>query len=210
MQQMNQAQFAVHRGVSKGAVSNWKAAGLLVFAEGPNGKMMVDVARSDAKVNAKIDPMRGRPATGGPAALGADAPALPLGEGAAPAPASAAASNDLADERLQELRERRFGSALKNAQLAGDLVPLAEAERRVAEIGRVARERIQATLRGLAERFAAETEPRTIMVLAEQAVDQVFGELADLAEQGAFGDDDAELSAEETAELDAAAAESDL
>lgn len=204
---MTQAEFARHRGVTKGAVSNWKAAGLLVFAENAAGRTLVDVVRTEAKLNGKLDPMRGRPASGGSAA-GADAPALPLGEGATPAPAAAVPLDpraDFNDERLQHLREQRTGQALKNAQLAGELVPLVEAERRVAEIGRVARERIQAALRGLAERLASETETRAVMVLLETEVDQVFGELADLADAGAFGDDDAELSADEVAEQEAAA-----
>lgn len=207
MHLMTQAEFARHRGVTKGAVSNWKKAGLLAFANDSTGKMLVDVVRSDAKLNGNINPMRGRPTSGGSAAAGADAPALPLGEGAGPAPAAAGQANDLADERLQELRERRFGQAMKNAQLAGELVALIEAERRVAEIGRVARERVQAQLRGMAERLASESEPRTIMVLLEQAVDQVFEELADMAARGDFAgdDDDVELSADELAEQEAAA-----
>lgn len=201
--QLTQAEFAKRRGVSKGCVSNWKAAGLLVLVEGPNGKPVVDVDRTEAKLNTKLDPMRGRPATGGSAA--SEAPALPLGEGVAPAP-SIPANNDLADERLQELRERRFGAALKNAQAARQLVLLAEAERRCSEMGRVSRERIQSALRGLAERLAAETDTRAVMVLLETEVDRVFAELADLAEQGGFaGDDDAELSPEEIAEQEAVA-----
>jgi hypothetical protein len=42
---MTQAQFARHRGAGKSSATNWKNAGLLVLAEGPNGKMMVDVAQ---------------------------------------------------------------------------------------------------------------------------------------------------------------------
>ena len=209
MQLLTQTQFAQRRGVSKGAVSNWKAAGLLVLAEGPNGKPLVDVVRTEAKLNAKLDPMRGRPSTGG----GLDpAPALPLGEGGAPAPsaspAPSAAPGGLADERMQHLREQRVGAALKNAQLAGDLVPLIEAEQRVAEVGRAARERMHAWLRSVAERFAAETEVRAIMALGEEGIDQVFAELADAAAAGDFaGADDSagELTADELAEQEAAA-----
>lgn len=208
---MTQAQFARHRGVSKGAVSNWKAAKLLVFAEGPGGKPMVDVDRSEARLNAKLDPMRGRPATGGTpaaAAPGGEAPALPLGDAASALPAAAPAAG-LADERIHQVREQRIGNALKNAQMAGDLVPLIEAERRVSEIGRAARERTHAWLRSMAERFAAESDVRAIMALAEEGLDQVFNELADAAMRGDFAGEeaDAELSVEEQAELEAAGAE---
>jgi hypothetical protein len=211
VQLMTQAQFARHRGVSKGAVSNWKKAKLLVLAEGEAGKVMVDVERSEARLNAKLDPMRGRPTTGGqPAAAlpGGEAPALPLGDAPAAAPTSPA-PRGLADERIDQVREQRIGNALKNAQLAGDLVPLIEAERRVSEVGRAARERIHAWLRSMAERFAAESDVRTIMAIGEEGIDQVFGELADAAERGDFaGDDaDADLTVEEKAEFEAAAVE---
>jgi hypothetical protein len=211
---MTQAQFARHRGVSKGSVSNWKKSGLLVFAEGEGGKHLVDVARTEAKLNANLDPGRGRPTTGmtgaadAPAAAspGGEAPALPLEEGAAPA-APRDMRGDYNDERVQHLREQRTGQALKNAQLANELVPLVEAERRVAEIGRAARERMHAWLRSNAERFAAEKDVRQIITLGEAGIDQVFAELADSAARGDFaGQEDDDLSAEEKAEMEAAAA----
>ena len=209
MQWMTQAEFARHRRVSKPAVTAWKKKGLLVMAEDPaDGRIKVDVARSDARINARVDPMRGRPPSGAVApATGGPAPVLPLDPPpqAPPGPSSAGA---LSDERVEHLREQRIGSALKNAQLAGGLVPLVEAERRVSEIGRAARERMQAWLRGIAERFAATSDLRTIMALGEEGIDAVFAELADAAAGGAFaGEDEAELTAEEKAELEAAAAE---
>lgn len=207
-QLMTQAQFARHRGVSKGSVTNWKNAGWLVMAEGPTGKALVDVVRTELKLNANIDPMRGRPSTGGEPATaspGGEAPALPLGETAA-APATAPKRDDLADERVQHLREQRTGQALKNAQMAGDLVPLIEAERRVAEVGRAARERMHAWLRSMAERFAAEKDVRQIMAIGESGIDQVFTELADAADRGDFAGDEAEdLTPDEVAEMEAAA-----
>lgn len=204
MQLMTQAEFARHRGVVKSAVSNWKKGGLLVLAEGHNGKPMVDVARTDARLNAKIDPMRGRPSMGGGPAEAAHR--LPLDSSpavVAPAPpAGASGSRTIADERMEQVREQRIGNALKNAQLAGDLVPLIEAERRVGEVGRAARERMHAWLRSVAERFAAEKDVRTIMALGEEGIDQVFAELADAALSGAFAATDDELTADEQAELE--------
>jgi hypothetical protein len=199
---MTQAEYARHRGVTKPAVSNWKKQGLLVLAEDPSdARIKVDVARTDAKLNAKIDPMRGRP----PAGAAEPAPALPLEGGAAPVPASPAASageGTVTDERVLHLREQRIGQAMKNAQTARELVPLVEAERRVSEIGRAARERMQAWLRSSAERFAAEKDVRQIMAIGEAGIDEVFAELADAALRGDFaGDEEADLTAEEQAEL---------
>jgi hypothetical protein len=96
------------------------------------------------------------------------------------------ANRSIADERIEQVREQRIGNALKNAQLAGELVPLVEAERRVSEVGRAARERMHAWLRSVAERFAAEKDVRTIMALGEEGIDQVFAELADAAVRGEF------------------------
>jgi hypothetical protein len=209
VQLMTQAQFARHRGVSKGSVTNWKNAKLLVMAEGPGGKAMVDVVRTELKLNANIDPMRGRPSTGGQAPAAdspGDAPALPLGEGSA-APAIAPKADDYAQARLEESRERRTGQALKNAQLAGDLVPLIEAERRVSEVGRAARDRMQAWMRSQAERFAAEKDVRQIMAIAEAGIDEVFAELAVAAERGDFAGSDDALTPEEVADMEAAAVE---
>jgi hypothetical protein len=202
-QLMTQAQFARHRGVVKGAVSNWKKGGLLVMAEGPGGRPMVDVVRTELKLNANLDPMRGRPPTGASGKASGEAPALPLGEGPAPEPKR----DDLADERAAHLREQRTGQALKNAQLAGQLVPLIEAERRVSEVGRAARERMHAWFRSIAERVAAEKDVRQIMVIGESGIDEVFAELADAAERGDFAGHDDELPAEEVAEMESAAAE---
>jgi len=205
-QLMTQAQFARHRGVVKGAVSNWKKAGLLVMAEGPGGKPMVDVQRTELKLNANLDPGRGRPTTAAAGALspGGDEPALPLGEGPAAAPA-APGDRSLNDERLEELRERRIGQAMKNAQQAGQLVPLVEAERRVSEIGRAARERIHSWARNIAERVAAEKDIRQVQAIFEDGIDQVFRELADAAQRGdlAGDSDEPDLTDGELIELDA-------
>jgi hypothetical protein len=193
VQLMTQAEFARHRGVSKGSVTNWKNAKLLVMAEGPNGKPMVDVVRTELKLNANIDPMRGRPSTGG-------SPQLQLRRGAKRRRCRSPKGRQRrhrsqarrpGDERVQHLREQRIGQALKNAQLAGELVPLIEAERRVAKS---AGRRASASTPGcaaIAEQFAAEKDVRQIMRLGEKGIDEVFAQLADAADRGDFaGDDD--------------------
>lgn len=195
---MTPAEYARHRGVqSRSAVSNWKKAGLLIFAECPEtGKMKIHVARSDARLNAKLDPMRGRPAA-------ATSAALPLDDAAAPAANRLPSGNaSLQDERTLALREQRYGQALKNAQASGELAPVAELERRAAEIGRAARERLQAWFRSVAERLAAEREVRAVMMIGEEGIDGVFAELANDAAEGVFAavepeDDADEASADE-------------
>ena len=195
-QLMTQADFARHRGVTRPAVSNWKKQGLLVFAEGPDGRVYVDVTRSELKLNAKIDPMRGRPTAAAPS-IGAEEAGLPTSA------TSAGDTPSLANERLELIREQRIGQRLKNGRESGELVPLIEAERRVAEIGRSARERMQAWLRSMAERFAAERDARTIMSIGEAGIDAVFAELADAARSGLVDDDgqDDEIEDEEPAAI---------
>jgi hypothetical protein len=197
---MTQADYARHRGVSKPAVSNWKKAELIVFAEDPSdGRLKVDVARTDAKLNARIDPMRGRPAGGTPA------PASPIEEAAA-AIAAPASGESLQSVRMELLKRQSTGQALKNAEAARELGAIVELERRANEIGRAARERIQAWFRGAAERLAAERDARTIMAFGEEEIDRVFAELADHAEAGAFGDDSTEEAAADAEDAPALAA----
>ena len=184
---MSQAEYAAHRGVGKPAVSNWKKAGHLVFAQDPvTGRMMVDVVRSDAKVNGRVDPMRGRPS----AAAAAPIAAAAAGDGALPLEPAPAAGPSLVDARFELMSEQRVGAALKNAQLARELVPLVECERRLMEAGRLVRERVQASFRGLAERLSVEQDPRSIMSILEAEFDLLFAGLADEIDGGALDDDD--------------------
>lgn len=186
---LTQAQFAVRRGVGKSAVSNWKKAGLLVFAEAPDGRMMVDAARTEARLNARIDPTRGRP-TGAPPE---EAPA----DDQLPLDGSPVQQRNLARVRAEVAEEDLIGKRMRNAADARELVPAVEAERRLGELGRMARERVQAELRGLAERLAAEREPRAIMTLLDGATDRAFHALADAIEGGALDrDEEEEVSAE--------------
>jgi hypothetical protein len=191
---MTQAEFAAHRGVGKSAVSNWKKAGLLVFAEGPDGKLAVDVARTDAKLNARIDPTRGRPTTaigetGVPSELALDV------DTSSPAVRNAAAV------RVEVAEEELVFRRMKNAEVARQLVPMVEVERRLGNLGRMARERVEAELRGRAEQIAAQRDPRSVMMLIVEACDTAFNALADAIERGALARDD-----EDEAEPEAEAA----
>lgn len=218
MQLMTQAQFATHRGVTKAAVSNWKRDGLLVLVEDPaDHRIKVDVSQTEAVLAARRDPMRGRPPVASNSEGSETLP--PAEEGGAqqlslptaPAGDAGGGARSLADERIAQVREQRIGNALKNAQLAGELVLLIEADRRVAEGARACRERMHAWLRSVAERFAAERDVRAIMAIGEEGIDQIFEELANQAGRGEFAGDDEEdePTAEELAELDAAASASE-
>ena len=183
---MMQAEYAAHRGVGKSAVSNWKRDGLLVFAKHPTtGREMVDVAQTDALIASRRDPMRGRPTSGtaAPAAIVAADAALPIEPAVSAAPS-------LADARFELIAEQRIGAALKNERDAGNLVPLIECERRLAETGRLVRERVQSAFRGMAERLAVERDPRVIMSIGEEELDRVFGDLASEIASGALDDED--------------------
>lgn len=196
---MSQSDFATRRGVGKSAVSNWKAAGLLVFAEAPGGKLLVDVERTEARLNAKVDPTRGRP-TGGQLPFAAAAPAEP---GDLPKGRTAALVRvELAEEQLIEKRQ-------KNAQAAGELMPYVELERRGVELCRSARERVNAAFRGMAERLAAETEVRAIMAIGLAEFDRVFVSLAEKFASGAatFEADEAAEDADAEKEVAAQIAE---
>lgn len=196
---LNQADFARRRGVGKSAVSNWKKAGLIVFAEGEGGRLLVDVARTEARLNARLDPTRGRP-------IGNDAGPMPELPMAARADddadeGSPVSQRTLAKVRAENAEEDLVGKRMKNAELARELVPAVEAERRLSDIGRMARERAQAEMRGIAERVAAERDTRAVMTLLDEAIDRAFHAVADAVESGALdrGDDDDDDAAAEAA-----------
>jgi hypothetical protein len=198
---MTKGQFAVHRGVGKSAVSNWAKKDLLVLGECPtSGAIMVDVERTEARINSRVDPMRGRPAASVPA------PASPGPQDAGDTGAdhsgrrAAMVRTELAEENLVTLR-------LKNAERGRELAPRIELERRAAELGRVARERMQAMFRAIAERLAAERDARTIMAIGSAEIDRVFAELANDVEAGKLAEPDEPDDVTVVNEMEAAAAE---
>ncbi len=158
---MSKAAYARHRGVGKSAVSNWVKRGQIVLKDGK-----VDVAASDAKLGHEVDPGRGRPATT---------------KGESPAEDSATdteARNDLASIRARDLREKAIGNALKNAQLAGELVPRAAVEAKMKSHISGFCERMQSELRGMAERLALEGDKRTVRALLDEVVHAVRSDFA--------------------------------
>lgn len=183
------SEFAKRHGVGASAVSNWARKGLLVFGEDPKrpGKQLVDAEKSDLLVRGSIDQTRGRPRS-------AEAALVEAGEAPATAPVRAATMTGAETVRMEEARERIIGRRIDNEKALGNLVSLGEVERRTAERGRMIRERVQATVRNLAERLAAETDPRTITSLLSAELDDVFARLADDIESEASAEAQADVA----------------
>lgn len=159
---MTKAAFARHRGVGRNAVSNWIKRDQIVVT--PDGK--VHVAASEEKLARLVDPNGGRPPTGTPDAGAVTK--LPM-----------AAPTDLASVRARELHERSINQALKNAQLAGKLVPIAAYEARLqAEISGFC-DRMASELRNVAERLALETDQRVIRSILGDVVHGVRASAAE-------------------------------
>lgn len=178
---MSQTAFAERHGVGKSTVSNWKAAGLLVFAVDPDNprKQLVDAEKSDLVVRGSIDPTRGRPRT-------ADvSPDVHGGQQQDPPPRGEVRLTQLEQGRLEEMSERTRRRRIETEQLLGNLVPIAEYERRAGDRGRMVRERANALIRQHSERLAAETEPRQIVAILGEAFDALFSQVADEIEADA-------------------------
>jgi hypothetical protein len=181
---MTKAEYARHRGVQPSAVSNWVKAGHIVFVEDPDRptKMLVDVTRTDARLNTRVDATRGRPTTG-----------VPKTEAVAfdpPEPMVQIGGRSAAQIRIEQAEEQLIAARKKNAREAGELAPRVELDRRATELGRVVRERIHAMFRAISERLAAEKEVRAVMALGAAEIDRVFADLADEVERGALIEDD--------------------
>lgn len=200
---MTQTEFAAHRGVQKSAVSNWKTAGHLIWAEEPGtGRMKIDVQRTEARLNARIDPTRGRPTTGQAQGALFAQPASGPEEGSTPASATrdtTRGGDDLSNVRTDLLREQMLGKRFENAEKAKTLVPVVEFETRATTLARVIRERMHGIARRSSERLAAERDPRTITLVLGEMIDKAFSSMADQLEFGGDlvdDEDDAALNAE--------------
>lgn len=197
---MTLSAYAAHRGVGKSAVSNYRKAGHVVFAEGGDGKTYVDVQRTDARLNAKLDPARGRPAKAG------QQPGPLFDGGAVAVEAAPLARSQLSDVRTELLEEQKIKLRVNNAIAAGLLVPAEEASQLLEGGLRMAREKMQAIVREEAERLAAERDPRAIVAKLGGAVDAAFAALAakvlsgDLSEDEDQDEDDADADLDDLAE----------
>jgi hypothetical protein len=178
---VTQTNYAKLHGVSRQAVTNWKAANYLVFAADPNNpkRKLVDVARSNLLIEGMIDPNRGRPTEASKRPL-EKAPyrsiddRLPF--------LKVHQRSEINDENLKNKRLKNIELTLDLDERAGALVLVSEFERRAGDLGRQARERIQSAFRLESERLAAMTDPRTVQVLCAELIDQTFESLADQIE----------------------------
>lgn len=173
---MRATEYAAHRGVTKGAVSNWKKAGHLVWGEDPNrpGSQLIEVEKTDAFLDRVVDPTRGRPRAGE-----RDEPSGETG------PAAPARMSAIEQARLDDMHERTLRRRLDNQVLVGSLVPVSEYERRAGEMGALVRQRTTGIIRQLAERLAAETDPRQITALLTAQFDELFDHIASEIEAAA-------------------------
>ena len=185
------SEYAAYRKVRPSAVSNWRKRGLIVMAEDATGRLKVNVERSDAKVNAVVDPTRGRPTAG--QRLAVDTTQL-----TAQALDQGGQFQQVADVRVDLIKEQTIARRMKNAADAGALVPFEEFAARLGKFGRQARERMTSIIRSEAERLAAERDPRQIVALLESEIDKAFSKLAQDARTGC--DNGAEDGADELPE----------
>lgn len=182
---MTQAEYAAYRQVLPSAVSNWKSKGYLVFAEdAASGRPLVDVARSDARVNANVDPSRGRPTR-----AQAEPPSLPLVQHPTAPPPGGDEGGEVSSIRLDYLRAQTEGKLLANARASGELVAVAEFEARAEEAMRAVRERVHSVLRTNAERMLSERDVRNWIATLGAEMDKAFDELAERLERGAVATD---------------------
>lgn len=177
---MTKGEFAAHMNVGPSAVSNWNKKGLILFAPDPErpGKQLVDAERSALLIRASVDTTRGRPRKADQAAAEQSPSSSGEGGGASLSGRPPAQLNALEQARLDEMRERTTRRQIENGQLLGQLVSLAEYERRAGEMGRMLRERSHGLVRKLAERLAAETDPRAIITLMGEGLDGLFDQVA--------------------------------
>ncbi len=190
---MRAKDFAAHRGVRPSAVSNWKAAGHLVWVEDPErpGKQLIDVEKSDLILNGKVDPTRGRPRS---------AESAPVAETTATAgDASAARASGMDQARLDDMRERTLSRRIENDKALNRLVDIGEYERRAGDMGRLVRERTVGVVRQVAERLAAESDPRQIIAILSEQFDGLFNQLADEIEAAASAEGVADAALAEVA-----------
>lgn len=192
---ITKAAYARHRGVGKSAVSNWVTRSQIVLVDGK-----VDVAASDAKLDATVDQASGRPKTGKSAAP-KRAPPKPATPKSTPQATNASVADDtqksLTEERLGEIRERRIGNALKNAEAARLLVPIDAFEARLQTLISGFCDRMQSELRGRSEKLALETDKRAIRTALDDIVHHVRDDFAariasELANNSGEKDDEAD------------------
>ncbi|ATC34632.1 hypothetical protein CA606_18155 [Caulobacter vibrioides] len=201
---MSKSEFATFMKVGPSAVSNWAKRGLIVMGPDPDhpGREKVDAEKSAILVRATIDQTRGRPKDIERTAAAAPADEKNPIKSPTQVGASPVALSQTEQARLDDMRERTTRRRIENGRLLGQLVSVAEYERRAGEMGRMIRERTQGLVRQHAERIAAETDPRAVAALLAGEFDKLFDKIASELE--------AEAAAELTADITLAAVEAEI
>lgn len=167
-----QSEFAARRGVSEPMVSRWKKKGYLVLDD--DGKVLE--AESNARLDAMLDPGRGGDRTGKAANSATTPPA-------SDARGDQADAGDLNYQR-EAARDKRASARQRELELAksaGELVPAADVERRVAHHVRGALDHLASRRRRLAPKLAMEADPRKVEQLLEESDREFCIALAGLA-----------------------------
>jgi hypothetical protein len=171
---MTTAEYAVHRKCSDSYVRRMRREGRLVEGEGK----MIDVAASDALLDATTDPLRGGDRT----ARAADEALAPA---QVPVTATVAPLGDGVDLREAMRRERLAKARLAELELgeeARELVRRKQVDREVFTLARQAMERLRTIPSRLRIKLAAESDPRGCEALLDAEVAMVCEELQKAAQ----------------------------
>ncbi len=156
---MNQAEYARYRGVARKTITEYKHRGLLVLTEA--GK--VDVAASDANLDAFLDEVRGGDRTS-EAAMPADA-------------------NAYLEAKTREMRARAARQELETRKRAGELLERKSVERAAFTLARQTQEAVIAVADRLASVLAAESDAAKAHELLSDELRGVMNDMAKQAEE---------------------------
>lgn len=163
---ITQAEFALRRRVSEAMVSRWKARGYLVLDE--VGRVLE--AETTARLAAMLDPGRGGDRTGKPKT--APAPAYAPASSAAPGPGIEPPAAEQLVYQHEAARDKRASAQQRELALAkeaGELVPAAEVEARIAHHVRAALDQMASRRRRLAPKLALESDARKVEQVLEES-----------------------------------------
>lgn len=168
---MTVAEYAVHRGVSDSYVRRLRREARLVTGQGK----LIDVAASDALLEATTDPLRGGDRTGKDGSAAA-------ADGAAPGVPTTAVGSffDGVDLREAMRRERLAKAQLAELELgeqARQLTRVKHVDREVFTLVRQALERMRTIGSRLRGKLAAESDPRACEALIDAEVRQVADDM---------------------------------
>lgn len=173
---MTTIEYAAHRGVSDSYARRLRREGRLVEGEGK----LIDVAASDAKLEATGDPLRGGDRTGkAPAFAGAGPAAAGAGAAVAVVPVD--------DVSLREaMRRERLAKArlaeLELGEEAKQLARVKQVDRVVFTLARQALERLRTIPSRLRNQLAAESSPRACEALLDAELAKVCDEMQKAAQ----------------------------